>query len=116
MVTWHSAGAPEGVRGVPICCRDKIGARACRQRLRTRPRLRCPEWRLLGDVGDAEPFDAIVESRAAAVVEPIRCLARELASGQRKGTAVFFLHRYVLPVLAYHQGAWGLLAIIAFCL
>ena len=29
----------------------------------------------------------------------------------RKGTALFLLHRYILPVLAYHQGAWGLVAV-----
>ncbi len=53
---------------------------------------------------------AVVESLSTAVVAPIRLLVREIGAGERKSTALFLLHRYILPVLTYHQGAWGLLA------
>ena len=63
------------------------------------------------DPGDEARVQATVTaSLATAVVEPIRRLTREVGAGARKGTALFLLHRYILPVLAYHQGAWGLLA------
>ena len=60
---------------------------------------------------DAHVQATVVASLATAVVEPIRRLTREVDAGARKGTALFLLHRYILPVLAYHQGAWGLLAV-----
>ena len=62
----------------------------------------------LGD--DGSMHAAIADSLATSVVGPIQRLTREVHDGARKGTALFLLHRYVLPVLAYHQGAWGLLA------
>ena len=70
--------------------------------------------RILG-VTFADPEDAdaararVIESLVSTVVEPTRRLEAEVRSGERKGTALFMLHRYILPVLAYHQGAWGLL-------
>jgi len=63
------------------------------------------------DPGDeARVHAALVDSLADTVVAPIQRLTREVEDGARKGTALFLLHRYVLPVLAYHQSAWGLLA------
>jgi hypothetical protein len=59
---------------------------------------------------DGRIRDTLAGSLAGAVIEPIQRLTREVEEGARKGTALFLLHRYVLPVLAYHQGAWGLLA------
>ena len=63
------------------------------------------------DPGDnARIRAALVNSLAGTVVAPIQRLTREVDGGARKGTALFLLHRYILPVLAYHQSAWGLLA------
>ena len=61
-----------------------------------------------GDAASAQ--EALEASLEASVIAPIRRLTREVEEGARKGTALFLLHRYLLPVLAYHQGAWGLLA------
>lgn len=53
---------------------------------------------------------SLVGSLADAVVGPIRRLTNEVRGGACKGTALFLFRRYILPVLGYHQGAWGLLA------
>ena len=60
---------------------------------------------------DAHIQATITTNLATAVVEPIRRLTREVDAGARNGTAFSLLHRYILPVLAYHQGAWGLVAV-----
>ena len=63
------------------------------------------------DPGDLARMQATVaHSLAETVTAPIDRLTREVDAGERKGTALFLLHRYTLPVLAYHQSAWGLLA------
>ncbi len=59
---------------------------------------------------DARAREAVTGSLASAVIAPTERLAREVRAGARKSTALFLLRRYVLPVLSYHQAAWGLLA------
>ena len=59
---------------------------------------------------EARLRDAVTASLAGSVIAPTERLARDVRGGARKSTALFLLRRYVLPVLSYHQGAWGLLA------
>jgi len=59
---------------------------------------------------EARLLGAVTASLASSVVAPTERLARDVRGGARKSTALFLLRRYVLPVLSYHQGAWGPLA------
>ena len=117
------------------CARERLAEAPHKCGLLTAPRWRAPMETLIAPLrgGDArawplqdamkvlgvtltDPGDpdnvrtTVTESLAATVVDPVRRLADEVRGGERKATALFLLHRYILPVLAYHQGAWGLLA------
>ena len=62
------------------------------------------------DPGDkTKTIDAVIAGLAETVVAPTRRLIQEIEEGEKKSTALFIFHRYIQPVLTYHQGAWGLL-------
>ena len=55
-------------------------------------------------------LEAVVAGLSNSVIAPTRRLIEEMNAGARKSTSLFLMRRYVLPVLTYHMGAWGLLA------
>jgi len=63
----------------------------------------------LTDPANSDGVTAAVKAGVARrVTVPIRLLIDEVVAGAGKGTALFLLRRFILPVLVYHQQCCGL--------